>query len=54
MHRDGSIERLEDFVTDLIEGVRDVLRQSRTYNTHVIVIIHFQKVQCIFGLDELT
>ena len=42
MHWDGSIERLDEFVTDLFEGICDVPCQIRTYYARVIVIIHIQ------------
>ena len=53
MHEDGSIERLDEFVTDLFESVRNVPCQFRTYYVRVIGIIQIQQVQCIFGLEEL-
>jgi hypothetical protein len=51
---DRRIERPDEFITDLFESVRDVPCQFRTYYIRVIVMIHIQKVQCIFGLDELA
>jgi hypothetical protein len=54
MHWDESIERPDEFVTNLFESVRDVPCQFRTYYIRLIVIIYIQNVQCIFGLDELA
>ena len=54
MDWDGGIEGPDEFVTDLFESDRDVPCQFRTYYTRVIIIIHIQKVQGIFGLEELA
>ena len=54
MHRDRSLERLDEFFMDLFEIVRDVPCQFRTHYIRVIVVIDIQEVQCVFGLEELA
>jgi len=54
MHRDGSIERLDEFVTDLFESGRNILCQFPTYYARVILIIWVQRVHRKFDLEELT
>ena len=51
---DGSVERSDEFVTDLFESFSDIPCQFRTYYICVIIVIYIQYVQCIVGLQELA
>jgi hypothetical protein len=54
MYSDRSIERLDEFITELFETVRDVPCQFRTHYIQVIIIMNIQQVHCVFGLEELA
>jgi hypothetical protein len=50
MHGNGSIERPDEFVTNLVESDSDVPSQFCPYDIRVIVVLRSHS-QCVFELE---